>query len=619
MDKILYHSWSDQTKKYRKHTLSIILNCQNLSKSFSSENLFTDLSFSVNEGELIGIIGPNGSGKSTLLKIINQSIDPDEGKVVLRKGVQISYVAQDTGFDEGSTVYNVLKESALQKKHSSSDIDAIVNITMGKAQFYDPDQKVETLSGGWRKRLSIACGLVQEPDLLLLDEPTNHLDIDSILWLEQTIKNYNKTCILISHDRYFLEKTVSRVAEINTCYEHNILFSEGSYNNFITTRLKLMNDQAKTQETMSNKLRREEEWLSRGPKARSTKAKFRIDAASKLKQDLSEVRSRLKTEETQISFSESSRKSKKLLAIEQVSKSFDSKTLLKNLDLTITSKTKIGILGRNGSGKTTLIKLINRSLKPDSGEIKAIDGLKTVYFDQKREFLDEEMLLKRALSETGDHVIYRDKPVHIATWAKKFLFSHEQLNSQVKKLSGGEKAKIHLANMMLKPCDLLILDEPTNDLDIQTMETLEESLSSFNGAIILVSHDRYMLEKVCNQFLALDGKGQATLYADYKQWQKTLKPKAKKEKASNKNASTTQPQPKTSKKLSYKDQREYDLMEEKILKLEEDLDLYQKESENPDIISNSKKLNEIFAKLEATQNSLDESYKRWTELENIQK
>jgi ATP-binding cassette subfamily F protein uup len=487
---------------------SPLLTAESLTKSYTSRPLFENLSFTVSEGDHIGLVGPNGSGKSTLLKILAGMEQADSGTRSVRKRLRVGYVPQDPVFAPGKTVEEVLEEAL--GEHNPARMAQ----TLGKAGFTDREALTDTLSGGWRKRLAIARELVTEPDVLLLDEPTNHLDVEAILWLEALLKSEPEAFVVVSHDRYFLENIARRMLELNRAYPDGLLQTEGRYSDFLEKRDELLKNEAAYQETLANLVRREMEWLRRGPKARTTKAKARINSAGKLIEELGESRDRARVSTAKIDFTASDRKTKRLL----IGKDLRKRNLFSELDVLLTPGTRLGILGPNGSGKTTLLRVLVGEDEPDAGVIERADRLRVVYFEQNRESLDPTLTLKRALAPEGDSVMYQDRSIHVVSWAKRFLFRAEQLETSVSKLSGGEKARIVLARLMLKPADVLVLDEPTNDLDIPTLDVLEESLLEFPGALVLVTHDRYMIDRVSTHILALDGKGGAEYFADYSQW-----------------------------------------------------------------------------------------------------
>src|SRR5574339_55857 len=359
-----------------------------------------------------------------------------------------------------------------------------------------------------------------EPDVLLMDEPTNHLDVEGILWLESLLKTEARAFLVVSHDRRFLESIASRMLELNRCYPSGVFEANGSYSDFLEQRDAALQAQAEYQASLANRVRREVEWLRRGPKARSTKAKARIDAAGRIIEELDEIESRQSTASVGIDFTASGRKSKQLLVTTGLATSIGGRPRIRHLDLHIGPGDRIGLMGPNGSGKSTLLKVLAGTLKPDAGTITRADRLRVVAFEQHRESLDQQTTLRRALAPSGgDTVIYQERVVHLVAWSKRFLFRPEQLDLPVSRLSGGEQARLLIAQLMLQPADLLLLDEPTNDLDIPTLDVLEDSLMEFTGALVLVTHDRWLLDRLSTRLLTLDGTGHAEWFADYAQWE----------------------------------------------------------------------------------------------------
>lgn len=577
-----------------------LLSVESLTKSFTSRPLFENLSFTIAEGDHIGLVGPNGSGKSTLLKILAGLEDPDSGNRAVRKGLRVGYVPQDPVFAPGKTVEEVVFDAIGDWEKAD-----LANRALSKAGFTDHSAATETLSGGWRKRLAIARALALEPDVLLLDEPTNHLDVEGILWLESLMRSEPEAFVAVSHDRYFLENVARRMLELNRTYANGLLQTDGKYSEFLEKRDELLRGEAAYQDTLANLVRREMEWLRRGPKARTTKAKARITNAERLIDELQEGRDRARTSTARIDFESSDRKTKRLW----VGKGLAKRELFRDLDLLLTPGTRLGILGPNGAGKTTLLRTIVGEIQPDAGEVTVADRLRIVYFEQNRESLDQTLTLKRALAPEGDSVLYRDRSLHVASWAKRFLFRPEQLETSVSKLSGGEKARIVLARLMLKPADLLVLDEPTNDLDIPTLDVLEEALLEFPGALVLVTHDRYLIDRVSTQILALDGRGGAEYFADFTQWRENVSTATTKN--AGRNAAATQ---KPKKKLGYLEQRELDSMEANIAAAEAKVEEARKRAEDPAIATDANELQARFAALQAAQEEVDRLYARWAQL-----
>ncbi|HEX2974074.1 MAG TPA: ABC-F family ATP-binding cassette domain-containing protein [Tepidisphaeraceae bacterium] len=598
--------------------MSLLLSCESLSKSYGIRTLFRGISFGLNEGERTGLIGPNGSGKSTLLRLLAGAEPPDEGELISRRNLRVGYVPQQDVFPPAATVQQVLLEVLTDRPIEEHERTTRVAIQMSKMGFEHPEQHADSLSGGWRKRLAIARELLREPELLILDEPTNHLDMEGILWLEQLLKNASFGCLVVSHDRYFLENTTNRIIELSRAYPEGYFSVNGSYSQFLEKREEFLVAQASWQEAMASRVRREIEWLKRGAKARTTKAKGRINAAGQMIQDLAELKIRNAQDKTAtIDFTATDRRTRKLLVAKGASKSLNGRLLFKDLELVLSPGMKLGLLGPNGSGKTTLLKTLAGEIPPDTGSIRPAEGLRIVRFDQDRSSLDKTMTLRQALSPKSDIVVYRDKPIHVSGWAKRFLFRPEQFDMPVGDLSGGEQSRVLIARLMLQPADLLLLDEPTNDLDIPTLEVLEESLEEFPGAVVLVTHDRYMLDRLATDILGLDGQGHAHLFGDLTQWAQAQKKREREE--DKPKASAPKPKPKSEavgfKRLTYMEQREWEQMEGKIMEAEEALQLAQAEMADPVVLADRDRLNQCCQRVHDAQEFVQKLYARWEQLE----
>jgi ATP-binding cassette subfamily F protein uup len=589
----------------------LLLSCETVSKAYGTRSLFDDLSFGLFEGDQAGLVGPNGSGKSTFLKILAGLEPPDRGSRSLRGGVRIGYVPQDPVFADGLTVGEVVM-TALAGVDEDDRAGRLAR-ALGGAGFADGNAAVGTLSGGWKKRLAIARELAATPDILLMDEPTNHLDLDGILWLEGVLADRARACLVVSHDRYFLEHVATRMLELNRVYPNGLFETDGRYSEFLVRRDEFLRGQAAYQDALANTVRREIEWLRRGARARSTKAKGRIKEAGRLMEALQDGRARAPTATAGIDFTASPRRTRRLLAVRGLTKSLGGRRLVSDLDLVITPGTRVGLIGPNGSGKTTLLSVLAGTLPPDGGEIERAEALRVVRFEQERGGLDPAQSLRRALAPEGDAVIWQGRSVHVASWAKRFLFRPEQLEVAVGRLSGGEQARIHIARLMREPADLLILDEPTNDLDIPTLEVLEDSLAEFDGGLVLVTHDRFMLERVSTVILALDGRGGTDLFADYAQWEAARGAGAPPARPAAGTTSTRE-RPRT-KRLGYREQREWDGMEQAILDAEGVLAACQLGVDDPAIASDPTALQERYAALETARAAVDRLYARWAELE----
>jgi len=597
--------------------MALLLSCDTLSKPYASRALFDGISMGISDGERLGLIGPNGSGKSTLLKIFAGVDTPDLGVVSVRRNTRVAYLAQDDSFPAGSTVNDVLVDALKGQSLDDIEREVEIGIMLGQVGFDNGDALTDTLSGGWRKRLALARSLLTKPDLLLLDEPTNHLDIDGILWLEKLLKGAPFGFVLISHDRYFLENVTNRTIELNRAYPTGFLSVDGNYSTFLEKREELLAAQQTMEVTLKAKVAKEIDWLRRGPPARTTKAQYRIDEAGRMMQDLSDVKGRNNSGGAAgIDFAATGRKTQRLLVVDGASKSLGDKRLFSDLSFVMSPGMKLGLIGPNGSGKTSLIKTLCGEIAPDTGTIKPADRLNVVVFDQKRhEQLDLKQSLRQALAGDNDTVNFNGGTIHVASWSKRFLFRPEQLEVPISRLSGGEQARILIARLMLQPADLLVLDEPTNDLDIASLEVLEESLQDFPGAMILVTHDRYLIESVATEILSLDGRGGCRFFADYRQWERaniSTAPVAKP-----REAGPPRPKPVDNRpvRLTRPEQRELDKMEEAIMEAEGALESLQALLNDPAVVADYKRLHQATADIDAAQAKVSALYSRWEELE----
>lgn len=598
----------------------VLLSCEAITKSYGMKPLFEALSLVICDGDHIGLVGPNGSGKSTLLKILAGIEPPDVGTRTARRQLHVAYVPQEPIFPEGQTVEEIFMQSLIAEGRDPHEHAGFVARALSIGAFGSSQQRVSTLSGGWRKRLAISRALMLEPDVLLMDEPTNHLDVEGILWLEDLLKNEPRAFLVVSHDRRFLESLAARMIELNRCYEHGVFEAKGRYSDFLEQREAMLQTQADHQASLANRVRQEIEWLRRGPKARTTKAKSRIQSAGKLIDELEAVKLRRQASTVEIDFTASGRQSKQLVVVQGLSKSLADKPLFYDLDFVLGPSQRLGLLGPNGSGKTTLLRLLAGALQPDTGTILKADRLRVVSFEQHRDSLDQTISLKRALAPAGDAVVYQDRSMHIVSWAKRFLFRPEQLDLPVARLSGGEQARLLIARLMLQPADLLLLDEPTNDLDMATLDVLESSLLEFPGALVLVTHDRWLLDRISTVLLAFDGEGHAEWFADYPQWEAAqarqsnrLRERADSE-PSRRSARSSRLPPKP-KGLSYREQQEWAQMEQAIIHAEEEVAACRVAIEDPAIVSDAGALQNRCEALDTAQSRVEQLYTRWAELE----
>ncbi len=523
--------------------MQILLSVQNLAKSYGSKSLFDNLSFSVYDHQKIGIVGPNGSGKSTLLRILQGLDTPDEGKVVYRKGVKSAYAAQQADILE-------LELSAYRKNLFQFPLDV------------DPSK----LSGGQKRRYLIAHALDQEPSLLLLDEPTNHLDLEGILWLEEMLNSISIPMLIVSHDRVFLDRVTNATLEINHRYPKGHFFVDGPYSTYLKEKEVYEASQSKRAHSLEQELKKQMEWLGRTAPARTAKSLTRIKDVGSLKEEVQDFKERNRDMGSLASFSQSESTSKKLIVLKHVYKGFKERPLFEDFNIEIFRRDRLGVLGMNGSGKSTLLKILLKEIAPDKGTVKWKDDLRVVYFDQMKEGLPKKgMTLQEALTgHLADTVFYQGKSMHIISWAKKFRFPQDRLQMDIEVLSGGERARALLARLMLKPADVLLLDEPTNDLDMEMIDLLTRSLEDFEGAVVVISHDRYFLNSLSSQYIGLGvNKDTGYLFSDFGQWQQKMA-EAKKELKAQEGQNLNAPR---EKKRSTRE------IEQKIEKLEEEIHL----------------------------------------------
>lgn len=627
-----------------------ILTIENLSKSHGEKLLFNNISFSISEGEKIGLIGVNGTGKSTLLEVLSGYEDSDEGKILKGNGVRIEYLPQNVDFEDNATVLEQVfkgnspvmvllrqyeealknleekpQEERLQKKlmELSSKMDGLdaweiegkAKIVLTRLGIHNFNDKVKNLSGGEKKRVALAGVLISPCELLILDEPTNHIDNDTVRWLENFLNERKGALVMITHDRYFLDRVTNRILELS----NGKLYSyEGNYSVFLNAKVEREQIIQSQEQKRQNLYKRELEWIRKGAKARTTKQKARIDRFEEIKSQKVEI----KNEKIDISI-EGSRLGKKILQLEDVSKSYGDKKLIENFSYIFTREDKVGVIGPNGAGKSTLLNMILGNTVQDKGEISIGETVQVGYFSQEYEDMNENLRVIEYVREGAEFIKLSDGTVVSASkMLERFLFSSNLQYSYISKLSGGEKRRLYLLRVLMSAPNVLVLDEPTNDLDVETLSVLEEYINSFNGTVITVSHDRYFLDKVCNKLLVFKGNGIVEAfvgnYSEYEE-QLTLEDKkisddsSKKNKIKN-NEDIVEKSNKTL-KFSYKEKREYEQIESIIEDVEMELDEVNKNISlcGSDYI----KLQEFLDKKSQLEAKLEELMNRWEYLSNL--
>ncbi len=594
-----------------------LLTCQGISKAYGAEPLFTGVSLGIAEGDRVGLVGPNGSGKSTLLRILAGLERADDGVVAVRRDIRIGIVPQQPVFASGATARSTVATAAADLRGDETTRSIQVAMALSRAGFTDPDVAAASLSGGWRKRLAIARAMVGDPELLLLDEPTNHLDLEGIEWLERLLVSDRRTFLLVSHDRALLDAAAGRMVELSRSWGGGVFAVNGGYREFLEARDAELAGQASYRDTLANTVRRELDWLAHKARARTRKAKARVDRAAQRAAELDDLRGRASAQAVGLELTASGRRTRRLVVARRAAKDYGGRTVVRELSLVLSPGTRLGLVGANGSGKTTVLRLLAGELEPDRGEVEHAPQLVVARFEQDRGLLDPERTLRENLAPQGDAVVHHGREVHVVGWAKRFLFRPEQLDQPLARLSGGEQARVLLARLMLRPADVLLLDEPTNDLDLTTLGVLEEALLEFDGALVLVSHDRALLDRVTDGVVALDGTGGTERFADLDQWQQARTASGvaavgerTREAGGGGRRGSRAP------RLSYREQVEWDGMDDAILAAEAELEAARGEVEDPAIASDAPALADAFARMRRAEEAVDRLYARWAELES---
>ncbi|TYL48018.1 ATP-binding cassette domain-containing protein [Marinomonas sp. IMCC 4694] len=634
-----------------------LLSLEQISVAFGHNPLLSKISFSAEAGERVAIIGRNGAGKSTLLKVISGEQVPDEGMVRLEGGMTISQLPQELPDANEKTVREVVSQGAGQAhelmtryfklledfENDHADELSDIQTELDRIQGWDLEQRVNhmvqrlalpadklmsELSGGWRRRVILAQALIANPDVLLLDEPTNHLDVPTIEWMEQQLQQFRGLILFITHDRRFLEKLANRIIELD---RGNLISFSGNINAFLTFKEKLLEEEERANALFDKRLAEEEVWIRQGIKARRTRNEGRVRALEALRVERSERIGRQGNARMAI---ETKEKSGKLVAeFTQVSHSFEDKVILQPMDFIVNRGDRIGLIGPNGCGKSTFLKILLGDLAPVSGTVRQGTKLNVAYFDQLREQLDPEQTVAENVGEGKDVIEINGQNKHVIGYLGDFLFPPERARTPVKALSGGERNRVLLAKLFTRPANLLIMDEPTNDLDVETLELLEELLMNYDGTLLLVSHDRAFLDNVVTSVIAFEGEGHVKEYVGgYKDWirqggkfptestSQTDTPKVKtKGAAAVETATDTKETSKPKAKLSYKIQREFDDMPAKIAKLEEEIAaLHVITSRNDFYADDAENVQKTLAKLAHKEEELEGTMERWLELEDMQ-
>lgn len=584
----------------------MLLSAEHISKNYGMKQLLEDVSLYLNEGNRVGVIGINGTGKSTFLKILAGMEPPDKGTIAVNPNIQLSYLPQNPPIDDTLTVLEQVFAEFPAQFRELKEYEAKAMLT--RLGITDYDAKMGTLSGGQRKRVALATALIHPADILILDEPTNHLDSEMVTWLEQRLSRFGGGLIMVTHDRYFLERVVNRIIELS----HGSLYTyEANYSKYLELKAQRAEMDAASERKRQATLRREYQWIMRGAKARSTKSRGRIDRYEALKNQAEP-----ETDDTVQLSHLSSRLGKKIIELSQVSKSFGSRMVLHDFSFHIERDDRIGIVGRNGAGKSTLLNLIAGRLAPDSGTVEVGSTVKIGYFTQECQELDPTQRVYDYIREISDEVKTEEGTFSASQMLERFLFSPDLQYSQIGRLSGGERRRLFLLSILMSAPNLLLLDEPTNDLDIETLTILEEYLEFFSGPVLAVSHDRYFLDKVATTILEVNGDGEIVRYpgnySDYSENQKqTQQPAAKKE------ASTPKEMPKKPQKLkfSFKEQREYETIDDDIAALESKI--AQCEAEIAQAASDYVRLQTLMEQKSTLEADLDAKTERWIYLNDL--
>ena len=593
-----------------------LLTMEHIIKSYTDRILLNDIGFSISENEKIGVIGINGMGKSTLLKVV-AGIEPyDSGKISMRSQVKICYLPQTPVFESGTTVLKAAVEGNIDEMNQWT-VEADAKAMLNQLGFTEYDEKIEHMSGGQKKRIALVNALLTSADILVLDEPTNHLDNAMSEWLEEYLIQFRGAVLMVTHDRYFLDRVVNRIVEV----DNGKLYSyPGNYSEFVRLKEERQNMALATERKRKSMLRTELEWLSRGARARSTKQKAHIDRI-KAMQEIQDIQ-----EEKRVSMSSvASRMGNKTIELSDISKSYGERILIKNYNYIFLKNDRIGIIGPNGCGKTTLLKIINGIIRSDTGTVEMGQTIRVGYFSQENEYMDDSEKVIDYVKEVGEYITTPEGKITASQMLENFLFDGAMQWSRIEKLSGGEKRRLYLLRVLMSSPNVLILDEPTNDLDIQTLTILEDYLDRFDGIIIIVSHDRYFLDRTVNRIFSFEGEGEIRQfeggYSDYlirKELEAVPEEKVsagKAEKADKDANKDAWKQHEKKIRFTYKEQKEFESIDDDIAELEGKIEkLDQEIAQN---VTNSARLNELLKEKEQIEQALDEKMDRWVYLNDL--
>lgn len=589
----------------------ILYSAAGISKSYSEKPLLNDVSLYINEGDRIGIVGINGTGKSTLLKITAGIETPDTGTVSKAAGLRIGYLPQNPVFKENVTVLEQVFEGVSEEVRELQDHEAKTILT--KLGITDFDKSVGLLSGGEKKRVSIASALIRPSDLLILDEPTNHIDNETVGWLEKYLSKYTGALLMVTHDRYFLDRITNKIVEL----DRGALYSyDANYSKFLELKAQREEMAAGSERKRRSFLKRELEWIQRGARGRGTKSKARIERYETVK-DMEGPAAAKKLEMSSVT----TRLGNKTVHLNRISKSFDGRTVVRDFEYMLLRDDRVGIIGKNGCGKSTLLKMICKELTPDSGTVETGDTVKIGYFSQESEHMNTSARVLDYIRDIAENIETVDGVLTAAQMLERFLFPPDQLWTPIDRLSGGEKRRLYLLSVLMQAPNILLLDEPTNDLDIMTLMILEDYLAGFNGAVVAVSHDRYFLDKVAEKVFAFEEGGVLKQYlggySSYMQQKESAgvqEPKPPSRTAEPSHAAARDSAPKKA-RFSYKEQQEYAVIDDVIAELERQLEAVKAEKETE--ASNYVRLEELLKKESELEAQLHEKMERWLYLNEI--